>query len=305
MAGYTDAPFRALCREFYPTYAVTEMISAAAIHFKDKKTADLARLTEGDAPTAVQIFGHDPSFIAEAAGKIASGELCGAQPAAIDINMGCPVKKIVSSGDGSALMRDPALCASLVEAAVRAAEPYGVPVTVKIRLGFDREHQNAPEVARALASAGAAAICVHGRTREQMYSGEASLDGIARVREAVDPAIPVFGNGDVTCREDALRMIARCGVDGVAVGRAALSAPWVFAAIANEDFVPPSEDERKQIALRLVSAVCAAHGERAGVVACRARLGYMLAGMRDAASMRRALNEVSTLADVALTLGLA
>ena len=303
MAGYTDAPFRALCREFYPVYAVTEMISAAAIHYKDKKTADLARLSPDDAPTAVQIFGHYPSFIAEAAEKIASGELCGATPAAIDINMGCPVKKITSSGDGSALMRDPPLCASLVEAAVKAAEPFGVPVTVKIRLGFDREHQNAPEVARAVAAAGASAICVHGRTREQMYSGEASLDGIARVREAVDPAIPVYGNGDVASREDALRMIARCGVDGVAVGRAALSAPWVFAAIADAGFVPPDEDERKRIALRLVSAVCGTHGESAGVIACRARLGYMLAGMRDAASMRRSLNEAATLDDVRRVLG--
>ena len=298
MAGYTDAPFRALCREFYPVYAVTEMVSAAAIHYKDKKTAELARLADGDAPTAVQIFGHDAAFIAEAAQRLASGELCGARPAAIDINMGCPVKKIVSGGDGSALMRDPSLCASLVEAAVRAAEPFGVPVTVKIRLGFDREHINAPEVARAVAAAGASAICVHGRTREQMYSGEASLDGVARVREAVDPAIPVFGNGDVTCREDAKRMIAYCGVDGVAVGRAALAAPWVFAAIADETFVPPDEDERKRIALRLVRSVCETHGERAGVVACRARLGFLLAGMRDAASMRRELNEAATLAEV-------
>ena len=298
MAGYTDAPFRALCREFAPVYAVTEMISAAAIHYKDRKTASLARLLPGDGPTAVQIFGHDASFIAEAAEKIASGELCGTVPAAIDINMGCPVKKIVSSGDGSALMRDPALCAAIVEAAVRAAEPYRVPVTVKIRLGFDREHQNAPEVARAVAAAGASAICVHGRTREQMYSGEASLDGIARVREAVAPEVPVYGNGDVTCRADAERMIAQCGVDGVAVGRAALSAPWVFAAIADGNFTPPDEDERKRIALRLVRSVCETHGERAGVVACRARLGYLVAGMSGATSMRRSLNEAGTLAEV-------
>lgn len=303
MAGYTDAPFRALCREFYPVYAVTEMISAAAIHYKDKKTASLARIDPGDAPTAVQIFGHDVGFIAEAAAKIASGELCAGTPAAIDINMGCPVKKIVSSGDGSALMRDPALCAALVEAAVNAAAPFGVPVTVKLRLGFDKEHKNAPEVARAVASAGASAICVHGRTRDQMYSGEASLEGIAAVREAVDPAVPVYGNGDVTSRADAVRMIEKCGVDGVAVGRGALSAPWIFAAIADGDFVPPSEAERKRIALRLVRAVCETHCEPAGVVACRSRLGYMLSGMREAASMRRELNAAQSVADVERILG--
>lgn len=303
MAGYTDAPFRALCREFHPVFAVTEMISAAAIHFNDTKTASLARLSPEDVPTAVQIFGHDGGYIAEAAQKIASGELCGAVPAAIDINMGCPVKKIVSAGDGSALMRDPSLCAKLVGAAVSAAGPYKVPVTVKMRLGFDRDHMNAPEIARAVVAAGASAICVHGRTRDQMYSGEASLEGIARVREAVPASVPVYGNGDVACREDAERMISECGVDGVFVGRGALSSPWIFAALADADFVPPSQDERKQIAVRLVRAVCEVHGEAHGVIACRARLGYMLAGMRDAAVMRRLLNEAKTVGEVCRILG--
>ena len=305
MAGFTDAPFRALCRELAgksggELYAVTEMTSAAAIHYNDKKTAALARLDDGDEPTAVQIFGHSPEFIAEAAQRVASGELSGRVPAAVDINMGCPVKKIVSAGDGSALMRSPKLCGRIVEAALGAAQPFGVPVTVKIRLGFSGDEQNAPEVARTVASAGAAAICVHGRTREQMYSGKASLDGIARVRDAVDPAIPVIGNGDVRSREDALRMISYCGVDGVAVGRAALSAPWIFAELVDADFAPPSEDERKAIALRLVRAVCASRGdgETAGVIACRARLGFLVAGMRDAAAMRRELNAAATLAEV-------
>ena len=359
MAGFTDAPFRALCRSFLevkmgarreisegesgarreisegksdprreisegeygarrefsevesgtrrenPTggslYAVTEMVSAAAIHYNDKKTAALARLDDGDGPTAVQIFGHDPAFIAEAAARIASGELCGRKPAAIDINMGCPVKKIVSAGDGSALTRSPALCGELVAAAREAAEPYGVPVTVKIRLGFSRDEVNAPEVGRACAAAGAAAICVHGRTRDQMYSGEASLEGIAKVREAVDPAIPVIGNGDIRSLADAKRMIEFCGVDGVAVGRHALSAPWIFAELRDGAFEAPSEDGRKEIALRLVRSVCERQGE-SGVIACRARLGFLLAGMREAAGMRRELNAATTIEDVARAL---
>lgn len=302
MAGFTDRAFRMLCREFCDIFAVTEMVSAAAIHFKDKKTAALCRLETDDVPTAVQIFGHSPEFIAEAAEKIASGELCTRKPAAIDINMGCPVKKIVSGGDGSALMRDGELCGQLVRAAVRAAEPYKVPVTVKIRLGFDR--LNAPEIARHAVGAGASMVCVHGRTRDQMYSGHASLDGIARVREALPPEIPVIGNGDVASREDALRMISVCGVDGVMIGRAALSRPWIFAELADAGFTAPDEDGRKQIALRLVRSLCAERGESDAVIASRARLGYLLAGMRDATSMRRELNHASTLADVARILGI-
>lgn len=296
MAGFTDRAFRMLCREFCDTFAVTEMVSAAAIHYKDKKTATLAHLEADDVPTAVQIFGHSPDFIAEAAEKIASGELCTRRPAAIDINMGCPVKKIVSGGDGSALMRDPSLCGEIVRAAVRAAEPYGVPVTVKMRVGFDRP--NAPEVARTVVEAGASMVCIHGRTRDQMYSGRASLDEIARVREAVAPEIPVIGNGDVASREDALRMIAGCGVDGVMIGRAALAKPWIFAELADPDFVPPDEEERKKIALRLVRALCTGRDESAAVSASRARLGYLLAGMRDATAMRRELNHAVTVADV-------
>lgn len=253
-------------------------------------------------PTAVQIFGHTPEFIAEAAERIASGELCTRKPAAIDINMGCPVKKIVSGGDGSALMRDPALCGEIVRVAVRAAGPYDVPVTVKIRVGFDRP--NAPEVAKRVVEAGASAVCIHGRTRDQMYSGHASLDEIARVRDALPPEIPVIGNGDIASREDARRMISVCGVDGVMIGRAALSRPWIFAELADGSFVPPDEDGRKQIALRLVRALCEGQDERCAVTASRARLGYLLAGMRDATTMRRELNHASTVADVERILGI-
>lgn len=302
MAGFTDRAFRMLCRHFCDIPAVTEMVSAAAIHYKDKKTAALCRLEADDAPTSVQIFGHSPEFIEEAAERIASGEFCTRKPAAIDINMGCPVKKIVSGGDGSALMRDAELCAALVRAAVRGAEPYGVPVTVKMRVGFDRP--NAPEVARRVAEAGASAVCIHGRTRDQMYSGQASLDEIARVREALPPEIPVIGNGDIASRADALRMISACGVDGVMIGRAALSRPWIFAELADESFEAPDENGRKRIALSLVRALCDGQEEVNAVIASRARLGYLLAGMRDATTMRRELNHAVTVADVERILGI-
>lgn len=312
MAGFTDAVFRRICRRYGADYAVSEMISAAAIHFGDKKTASLAYLAQDDAPTAIQLFGHTPEYIAEAVRKIGTGELWenagdgeisgtdGAKrafPAAVDINMGCPVKKIAGSGDGSTLMRSPELCGEIVRAAVEAARDFSLPVTVKIRLGIDGV-ENAPQVAKICASSGASAIFVHGRTREQMYSGEASLDGIARVRDAVDPSIPVIGNGDVCSRESAERMICKTGCDGVMIGRAALSAPWVFAAIADADFVPPTEDERRMLAYEAVGESCRVHGESVGIPMSRARAGYLLAGMRDSASMRREINCAATLDEV-------
>lgn len=298
MAGFTDRIFRDICRSWGADYTVSEMISAAAIHYGDKKTAALAYLPEGDTPTAIQIFGHSPEFMAEAAGKLVRGELTdgGERCAAIDINMGCPVKKIVGGGDGSALMKSPELCARIVDAVASEVTPLGVPVTVKLRLGF--EEVNAPEVAGACVSAGAAAVFVHGRTRSQMYAGKASLDGIARVREAVDPAVPVIGNGDITCREDAVRMMEETGCDGVMIGRAALSDPWIFRAIADPDFVPPDEAQRRATALYLIERLCGLYGEEQGICAGRCRAGYLIAGVRGAAAVRRAINSARTLGEV-------
>ena len=189
MAGFTDLPMRRQCRRFGAEYTVTEMVSAAALCYGDLKTADLAYLTEDDAPCAIQLFGHDPDQMARAVTLMASGEYAGSRshvpPAAMDLNMGCPVKKIVSGGDGSALMRSPESVRDLTYAAVRAAEKYHVPVTVKIRAGWDSDHKNAVEIARTAVSAGAAAVCVHGRTREQMYRPGVDLDVIAAVRDAL------------------------------------------------------------------------------------------------------------------------
>lgn len=311
MAGFTDASFRLLCRQFGAELTVTEMISAAALCFHDKKTARLARLPKGDDPAAVQLFGHDPDQMRRAAGMIAAMEYEGActevRPAMIDLNMGCPVKKIVSAGDGSALMRDPALAGRVVRAAVEGAEPYGVPVTVKIRAGWDEENKNAVTVAKIAAENGAAAVTVHGRTRAQMYAPFADWGIIAAVRDALPAEIPVIGNGDVTSAEDFFRLIRQTGCDGVAVGRAALGDPWIFAAIraaaAGEAFVPPTEEERRRTAYSLAQAILAAEGEGA-VHECRGRIAHFLRGMRGAAEMRADLHKAESLADIKAACGL-
>ena len=248
MAGFTDASFRLLCRRLGAELTVTEMVSAAALCFRDTKTARLARLPREDTPAAVQLFGHDPDGMRRAAGMIASGGYEGccteARPALIDLNMGCPVKKIVSAGDGSALMRTPALAGELVRAAVR---------------------------------------------------------------EALPPEIPVIGNGDVTTAEDCLRLRRQTGCDGVAVGRAALGDPWIFAAVraaaAGEEYTPPTEEKRRRTAYELASAVIAAEGEGA-VRECRGRIAHFIRGMRGAAEMRAGIHRAESLKDIKAALSL-
>lgn len=302
MAGFTDIAFRKLCREYGATYGVSEMVSAAAVHFKDRKTGSLARLPEDDTPTSVQIFGHSPEIMAEAAYRLATGDYAGCEtkrlPAAIDINMGCPVRKIVTSGDGSVLMKTPKLCAEITKAVSTALSNTNIPVTVKMRLGFTADTQNAPEIARMCAEAGAAAIFVHGRTREMMYSGSVMAEGIARVREAVPPHIPVIANGDVTSRESAEYLLRQTGCDGIMIGRGALSSPWIFSQITEENFVLPDENEKKAVALHLIEETVKLYGESAGVPMSRCRAGHILSGIRGAASMRRELNTASTLDEV-------
>ena len=225
MAGFTDAPFRRLCSRLGCDMSVSEMISAKAMVYRDKKTAALAKIYEGEAPVSIQLFGHESDVMAEAACMVAEGSFEGCDfarpPVAIDINMGCPVKKIVTSGDGSALMKTPELCGRLVE----GAKKCGLPVTVKIRAGFTAQSKNAVEVARICADAGAAAVCVHGRTREQMYAPGVDLDIIAAVRDALPDSVYVIGNGDVRDLESARHMVSYTGCNGVMVGRAALGDP--------------------------------------------------------------------------------
>lgn len=308
MAGYTDRAMRRLCRRLGAEYTVTEMVSAAALCYGDPKTGSLARLTADDMPTAVQLFGHDPDQMERAVRMILSGEYPGAQPgpvaSAIDLNMGCPVRKIVTAGDGSALMRDPTLCGRMTAAAVRAASLYGVPVTVKIRAGWDDEHKNAVEVAKTVVSAGAQAICVHARTRAQMYAPGADYAIVAAVRDALPPEIPVIGNGDVTDADSYLRLLAVSGCDGVAIGRGAMGNPWLFSelrCLSSGDgvFVPPTEAERRATAMQLAREIVADVGETVGVRECRGRIGHFLAGFRGAAAMRERLHRAETLADIA------
>ncbi len=302
MAGFTDLAFRKICVSLGAEYTVTEMVSAKAICYGDKKTGELARIDGDDAPTAIQIFGHWPADTETAVRALLSGEYEGIRlpPAAIDINMGCPVKKIFTSGDGSALMRDPALCEKLVASAVRAAGD--VPVTVKIRAGIDASHKNAAEVATSAVRGGAAAVFVHGRTRDQFYAPSSSNDVIAAVRDALPDEIPVIGNGDVTDPESAFRMLDETGCDGVMIGRAALGDPWIFSRIiAASDGVPftePAEDEKINTALGLCRAICERYGEEGGVPMCRGRAGHFIKGMRGAPEMRNALCRAKTYAEI-------
>lgn len=306
MAGFTDLPMRRQCRRFGAEYTVTEMVSAAALCYGDLKTADLAYLTEDNAPCAIQLFGHDPEQMARAVTMMASGEYAGSRshvpPAAMDLNMGCPVKKIVSGGDGSALMRSPDSVRELTYAAVRAAYKYDIPVTVKIRAGWDSDHKNAVEIALAAVSAGAAAVCVHGRTREQMYRPGVDLDVIAAVRDALPAHIPVVGNGDVCDAASYRDMIAKTGCDGVAVGRAALGNPWVFAEIradlAGESFTPPTEADRRREAMILARDIVGEHGDSAAARECRGRVAHFLTGVRGAAAMRGRIHRAESLSEI-------
>lgn len=303
MAGFTDAAFRRICEELGAAATVTEMLSAKAICYGDKKTSELALIPRGSGPVSVQIFGHEGADIGGAVRRLLSGEfddVMHERPMAIDINMGCPVKKIVTSGDGSALMLDPALCARLVAAAV--ANSGGLPVTVKIRAGFDAARVNAREVARAAVSGGASAVFVHGRTREQFYAPSSSNEVIARVREALPPEIPVIGNGDICEAADAIRMIRETGCDGVMIGRAALGDPWIFERIRalcdGSDAREVSLYERMAMARRLCREVCDRYGEERGVPMCRGRAGHFIRGGPGAAAIRGALFRAVTLAEI-------
>jgi nifR3 family TIM-barrel protein len=300
MAGFTDAPFRLLCTRLGCDMSVSEMISAKAMVYRDKKTATLAKIEAGEAPVSIQLFGHEPEVMAEAACMVAEGSFEGcdfaAPPVAIDINMGCPVKKIVSSGDGSALMKTPELCGKLVE----GAKKCGLPVTVKIRAGFTADTKNAVEVARICADAGAKAVCVHGRTREQMYAPGVDLDIIAAVRSALPKDVYVIGNGDVKDLKSARAMVEYTGCNGVMIGREALGNPWVFAEIASggQNYYPPTPEDRLRTAADLIRCICEKNGEYNGVRESRGRAAHFIKGLRGAAEMRASLNSAETLSDV-------
>lgn len=272
MAGVTDLAFRQICREHGAALTVTEMVSTKALCYQDKKTPRLLALGEDEHPAAAQVFGHEPETMAEGA-KIARA-VSGCD--IIDINMGCPAPKIVNNGDGSALMRDPALAARVIEAVAKAVD---VPVTVKFRKGWDEKSVNCVEFARMAEAAGAAAITIHGRTRAQQYSGKADWDAIRAVKQAV--SIPVFANGDVAEPADAVRILEYTGADAVMIGRGALGDPWIFEranALIETGVCPPLPPfaERIGTAVRQIELAAAQKGEYIAMLEARRHVNCYL-----------------------------
>ncbi len=295
MAGVTDMPMRMLCFEQGAAYAVTEMVSAKGYLYAPENSraiAELLRRSPGEGPLGLQLFGREPEFMGEAAKR-----LSGQGFAFIDINMGCPAHRIVGNGEGSALMKQPQLAGEVVYAAVRNSS---LPVTVKMRSGWDEEHINAPELAHIVEQAGAAAITVHPRTREQQYAGRADWSVIRAVRDSV--RIPVIGNGDVTCAEDYGRMIRETGCDGVAIGRGAQGNPWIFAEIRaylrGEAFKRPGARERIDMALRHGRAQAEYIGERGAAREMRKHLIWYLQGLNGCARVRERLGHIDSLEEM-------
>ncbi len=303
MAGASDLAMRTVCRAHGVGYAVTEMVSAKAMWFGDKKTARIAAVKNGDSPLAVQLFGHEPDIMANAARAVAGGTYAFCEsdrkPAAIDINLGCPAPKIVKNGDGSALMKSPELARKIVRACVLAAEPFGVPVTVKLRAGWEG-NVNAPLIAKIAEDAGAALIVIHGRTKEQMYSPPVDFSVIADVKRAVK--IPVVGNGDIASAEDAVRMEEATGCDGIAIGRGALGNPWIFdsifAAADGREYLPPTVAARCRTAIAHARLLVADKGERVGTFEARKHFAWYIHGIKGAPAARDRIMRSVTLSEM-------
>jgi nifR3 family TIM-barrel protein len=299
MAGYTDRAMRVICRRHGCEYSVTEMVSAKAVVFGDKKTFSLAAVRDDEGPVILQIFGSEPDVMARGAGILLNAAHTGrcASPVAIDINMGCPVKKIFSNGEGSSLMRDPDLIYRIVKA---VRENIDIPVTVKMRAGISKESRNAPVCAIAAEEAGASLITVHGRTRDEMYTGTADRLIIADVKKSVH--IPVIANGDVRSGEDAVLMLRDTGADGIAVGRGAVGNPFIFreikCALSKEPYAPPTQSERVETALEHIRLAVEDKGETIAVPEARKQIASYFSSFRGASKLRAEINRATTLSEV-------
>lgn len=288
MAGITDKPFRTICRRFGAGLVYSEMISAKGLYYKDKKTAELMDMS-GEAPCAIQIFGSDPEIMAEIIPKVMEYE-----PDIIDINMGCPAPKIVNNGDGSALMKTPELMGRIMRA---VSDVSPVPVTAKIRKGW--EEDNSLECARILEENGAAAVAVHGRTRREFYSGRADWEVVKTIKKEL--SIPVIGNGDIFCAQDAERMFEYTGCDAVMVARGAQGNPWLFAQIHElledgEVITAPSPEDKLRTALEHVEMLIADKGESRGIKEARKHLAWYIKGMRGASYLKTEIFRISDFA---------
>ena len=313
LAGVSDRAFRRVCRACGADFTVSEMVSAKALCYEQKQKAGKARSVSGqlasvmadELPMAVQLFGCEPDFMAEAARMLEANDYVGCisevPPAAIDINMGCPVRKVTGNGEGSALLKNPQLIGEIVTAVVKAVQ---IPVTVKIRAGWDKDSVNAPEVARIIEASGASLLTIHARTREQMYEPGVDRSVITAVKRAV--SIPVLGNGDIYTAADALSMMNETGCDGVMIARGAMGNPWVFseicAALDGRDYTPPPMAEKFEVALAQVREMIGEKGERIGVAEAKKHLSWYCHGMEGAAAARGRLMQAASYDELAAIL---
>lgn len=293
MAGVSDLPFRLLCREQGAGLVCMEMVSAKAIYYGNKNTDSLMEIHPEEGPVSLQLFGSDPKIMSEMAKKIEDRPF-----SILDVNMGCPVPKVVNNGEGSALMKDPKLVEEILTSLVKAIKK---PVTVKIRTGFDEEHVNAVEIAKIAESCGVAAVAVHGRTREQYYSGKADWEIISAVKDAV--RIPVIGNGDVDCPKKALELFQQTGCDGVMIGRAAQGNPWIFREVnayleKGEILERPNVREKREVILRHAALQLQYKGEYTGVREMRKHLSWYTVGMPHSAQFRNTINSMEKMRDL-------
>ena len=298
MAGVTDLPFRKLCKEQGAGLICMEMVSAKAISFNNKNTEALMEIDPGENPVSMQLFGSEPELMARVAAEIEERPFD-----ILDINMGCPVPKVVNNGEGSALLKNPELIVKIVKSVSSAIKK---PLTVKVRIGFENEPVDIVEIAKRVEDAGAAAIAVHGRTRQQYYSGTADWDTIRRVKEAV--SIPVIGNGDVDSPEKAEALIKETGCDGVMVGRATRGNPWIFRELnhyfeTGEKLARPSVEEVREMILRHARMQIDLKGEFTGIREMRKHVAWYTAGMRHSAALRRETNLVSSYEELEQLLG--